>query len=81
VLHAEQTNLPIQIAGVASILYGLYAFTLPKTPPKAKDGKVSVVSLLGLDAIKSADRSFWTLIICSLLLMIPVAFYHAYANT
>jgi nucleoside transporter len=80
VLHAEQTALPIQIAGGASILYGLYAFTLPKTPPKAKEGKVTVVSLLGLDAIKSADRSFWTLIICSLLLMIPVAFYHAYAN-
>ena len=81
VLHAEQTALPIQIAGGASLLYGLYAFTLPNAPPRAKEGKVSAVSLLGLDALKTGDKSFWTLIICSLLLMIPVAFYHAYANT
>lgn len=80
VLHAEQTALPIQIAGGVSILYGLYAFTLPKTPPQAAQRKVSPASLLGLDAIKQGDRSFWTLIICSLLLMIPLSFYYAYAN-
>jgi nucleoside transporter len=78
--EAERTSLPLQLAGGVSILYGLYAFTLPKTPPRAGQSKPSLVTLLGLDAIGKADRSFWTLIVCSMLMMIPFSFYNVYAN-
>jgi nucleoside transporter len=78
--EAERTAMPLYLAGGVSILYGLYSFTLPKTPPRAGEGKPSVVTLLGLDAIKNSDRSFWVLIICSTLMMIPFSFYNVYAN-
>ncbi len=79
-LHAEQTVLPIRLAGIVSIAYGLYAFTLPANPPEAGNTRLNLAALLGVDAIRNADRSFWTLVACSLLLMIPLSFYYAYAN-
>lgn len=80
-LHAEQTATPIRIAAAASLAYGLYCFTLPDTPPRARGTKTNVLSLLGLDVIGAVrDRSFWILIGCSLLLMIPLSFYYAYTN-
>lgn len=78
--EAEQTAQPIYLAAGVSILYGLYSFTLPTAPPRAGQGRPSITSLLGLDAIKDGDRSFWALIVCSMLMMIPFAFYNAYAN-
>ena len=78
--EAERTAVPIYLAGAASIAYGLDSFTLPHTPPGAGRGKPSVVTLLGLDAIRDADRSFWTLIVCTTLMMVPFAFYNVYAN-
>lgn len=79
-LGAEETALPLRMAAGVSVLYGLYAFTLPATPPAASSKRVGLAGLLGLDAIKGGDRSFWALIGCSLLLMIPLSFYYAYAN-
>jgi nucleoside transporter len=78
--EAERTAQPLYLAGAVSILYGLYSFTLPNTPPQAGQGKVSLGSLLGLDAIRTSDRSFWVLIVCSMLMMIPFSFYNVYAN-
>ena len=78
--EAERTALPLQLAGGVSIAYGLYAFTLPRTPPRAGAGEASVGALLGLDAIRNSDRSFWTLIVCSMLMMIPFSFSNVYAN-
>lgn len=77
---AERTAMPLYLAGAGSLLYGLYAFTLPSTPPRAGQRKASLTALLGLDAIRTADRSFWVLIICSSLMMIPFSFYNIYAN-
>ena len=78
--NAERTAQPLYLAGAVSIAYGLYAFTLPKTPPRAEKGEASIGTLLGLDAIRTSDRSFWVLIICSTLMMIPFSFYNVYAN-
>jgi nucleoside transporter len=78
--EAERTAQPLQLAAAVSILYGLYSFSLPNTPPQAGQGKSSLGSLLGLDAIRTSDRSFWVLIICSTLMMIPFSFYNVYAN-
>ena len=80
-LHAEATALPIRLAGAVSLGYGLYSFTLPSLPPRAGAGRASVATLLGLDAIGTMRvPSFWVLIGCSLLLMLPLSFYYAYAN-
>ncbi|MCJ2182442.1 MFS transporter [Novosphingobium sp. 1949] len=79
-LHAEQSTWPIRLAAGASVVYGLYCFTLPATPPGAGDAPKTLWALLGIDAIRSGDRSFWTLVACSLLLMVPLSFYYAYAN-
>lgn len=78
--QAETTAMPLQLAGAVSILYGLYSFTLPSAPARAGQGSGSITALLGLDAIRNSDRSFWTLIICSMLMMIPFSFYNVYAN-
>lgn len=71
------------MAGVASAVLGLFAFTLPKTPPvKAAAGeKPSFASIIGLDAIKLLkDRNFLIFFISSVLICIPLAFYYQNAN-
>lgn len=80
-LKVEPTNVPLLIGSGASFLLGIYAFTLPNTPPKAKGEPISVGKLLGFDALKlMKNRSFAVLVISSLLVSIPLAFYYAFAN-
>jgi nucleoside transporter len=78
----EQTALPLYTAGVASLLLGLYSFTLPHTPPRgATDSPVSVRSILGLDALKHlGSRPFYVFIISSLLICIPLAAYYNFTQ-
>ncbi len=77
----EQTPLPLYTTGVASILLGLYSFTLPHTPPPAAGEKVSVRSILGLDALKQlGSRPFYIFIISSLLICIPLAAYYNFTQ-
>ena len=70
------------MVAIASALLGLFSFTLPKTPPKAKDGKKLTISdILGLDALKLLkDRNFLIFFIASILICIPLAFYYQNAN-
>lgn len=51
-LHLEKTAGQFYVASAASLLLGLYAFTLPKCPPLGKTQNNSWVSALGLDAFK-----------------------------
>lgn len=68
------------MSGIASLVLGLFSFTLPKTPPKGKGSKVSINQLLGLDALKLLkDKNFAVFFIASILICIPLAFY--YQNT
>ncbi|MBX9783916.1 MAG: nucleoside permease [Chitinophagaceae bacterium] len=70
------------LSGGASLLLGLFSFTLPKTPPKAKGTKVSVSDILGLDALKLLkDRNFLIFFISSILICIPLAFYYQNTNS
>jgi nucleoside transporter len=79
VLGADETGLPLTIAGIAGIAMGLYAFTLPHTPPSAKE-KVTVRQVLGLDALaKLKSPSFVVFIVSSFLICIPLSAYYAYA--
>lgn len=76
------TPTPFVIAGVASILMGLYCLTLPPTPPKATDKKVTVADVLGLEALQLLkDRSFAIFVISAFLISIPLSFYFSFAPT
>jgi len=71
------------MAGIVSLVLGLFSFTLPATPPKIASGeKVSVSQLLGLDALKLLkDKNFLIFFIASILICIPLAFYYQNANS
>lgn len=82
IVGAAETALPMQIAAGASVALGLFSFFLPNTPPRAKGTPIKILSLFGLDLVASVkDRNFWVFIVCSLLVVIPLSFYYAYANT
>ena len=77
----EQTALPLYTAATASIVLGLYSFTLPHTPPPAAGEAVSVRSILGLDALaRLGSRPFYIFIVSSLLLCIPLAAYYNFTQ-
>ena len=64
------------MTAIASAVLGVFSFTLPKTPPKAKGEKASLSQILGLDALKMLkDRNFFVFCISSVLICIPLAFY------
>ncbi len=71
------------MASIASLILGLFSFTLPKTPPikKAANEKSSISDILGLDAVKLlSDRNFLVFFVSSVLICIPLAFYYQNAN-
>jgi nucleoside transporter len=70
------------MAGIASLILGIYSFMLPKTPPVKQEGRSSSISeILGLDAIKLLqNRNFLIFFISSILICIPLAFYYQNAN-
>jgi nucleoside transporter len=70
------------MAGIASLVLGLFSFTLPATPPKGSTNeKIKVSELLGLDALKLLkDKNFAVFFISSILICIPLAFYYQNAN-
>jgi nucleoside transporter len=77
----EQTALPLYTAAGASILLGLYSFTLPHTPPTAAGQPVSMRSIIGVDAFRQlGSRPFYVFIAASLLLCIPLAAYYNFTQ-
>ncbi|MEO0475963.1 MAG: nucleoside permease [Planctomycetota bacterium] len=65
------------LGAISSLLLGVYAFTLPNTPPPAKDKPLDIGSLLMLDAIKLLKNPpFAVFAICSFLICIPLAYYY-----
>jgi len=68
------------VSMAVSILLGLYAFTLPNTPPTIK-GPVSFANVVGKDAfVLFKDRSFAIFFIASVLICIPLSFYYTWGN-
>jgi len=79
VLGADETGLPLRIAGIAGVVMGVYSYTLPHTPPSPKE-HVTVRQVLGLDALAQLKSpSFLIFIVSSFLICIPLSTYYAYA--
>jgi nucleoside transporter len=70
------------MCGCASLLLGLYSFTLPKTPPAATgQARKQLRDILGADALGLlAERNFLFFFLASILICIPLAFYYQHAN-
>ncbi|MGQ9563068.1 MAG: MFS transporter [Thermogutta sp.] len=67
------------LGGIVEILLGIYALTLPHTPPQAKEGGVGDV--LGLGAIKLLkDPEFLIFTVCAFLIGIPAVYYFVSCN-
>lgn len=80
-LKPEQTALPLYLTAGASLLLGLYSFTLPHTPPPAAGEHVSVESIIGVDAFKQlGSKSFYIFLASSLLISIPLAAYYNFTQ-
>ncbi len=78
-LEASDTSLPFTfyIASGASILLGIFSFTLPDVPPKGKSDSSS----LGLEAlVLLKDKSYLIFFISAVLICIPLSFYYSFAN-
>ena len=72
----------IKMVSIVSFIFGLYSFTLPKTPPsKNEKNKFSLKEIFGLDALKLLnDKNFFLFFISSILICIPLAFYYQNTN-
>lgn len=65
------------LGAISSLVLGAYCFTLPNTPPPAKDKPLDLGSLFMLDALKLLKNpSFLIFAICSSLICIPLAYYY-----
>jgi nucleoside transporter len=79
-LHAEKTPFIFHMAAVASLVLGLFSFTLPNTPPRASTG-ASASSAIGTEAIVLfKNRPYLIFFIAAILVCIPLSFYYSFAN-
>ena len=75
-LNGEQSAIQFYLAGGVSIAFGLFAFTLPHTPPRKTGADVSIGEVLGLDALGLLKKpSFAIFVGCVFLICIPLYFY------
>ena len=70
------------MAGIASLVLGVFSFTLPSTPPVlVTTDSASAAQALGLDALSLLkDRNLALFFVMSVLICIPLAFYYQYAS-
>jgi nucleoside transporter len=79
-MGVETTATPFLLACGASVVMGFYCLTLPHTPP-AGGGKITLGSLVGLDAlVMLKKRPYLVFVIASVLACIPLTFYFSFTN-
>ena len=79
-LRLELSPLPMQLAGMVSLIVAAYCLTLPATPPLRRDAPRGWSTLLGLDAVALLrDPIFALFVVASIVLSVPNQFYNAFA--
>jgi nucleoside transporter len=74
------TNMFYLAAG-ASLALGIFSFTLPNTPPPAKNEPLDLRALFMVDALKLlSEKAFLVFMLCSTLICIPLAYYYGIAS-
>lgn len=74
-------NNTFKMAAIASLVLGLFSFSLPNTPPLKKGEKISIGEILGLDAIRLLNnKSYRIFFLSSIAICIPLAFYYNFTN-
>jgi nucleoside transporter len=77
----SKTNLPLKMSAIVGLIYGLYSFSLPASPPQGRGQPFSLVKVLGFDALHLLTKpSYLVFAISSFLICIPLAFYYARTN-
>ena len=77
----EATASPLLLAAGLSLVMAVYCFTLPPTPPLARDQRFNVRTVLPLEALHVLrDRSMAVFALASFLICIPLQFYYAFTN-
>lgn len=80
VLAADAEATPMYLGGGASILLGLYCFTLPKTPPPSRGERTSWRQISGLDALKQVrSKPLIVFLVSATLAYIGFGTYFPYA--
>ena len=79
--NAEASAIPIRMAAVGSILFGLYALTLPHTPPLRAAHGFKISNIFPPDVFSLfKNRNFAIFAVASFLICIPLQFYYAFTN-
>ncbi len=80
VLGLELSPVPMQLAGITSLIFAAYCLTLPATPPLRRDAPRSLGTLLGFDALAlMRDPIFALFVFATIVLSVPNQFYNAFA--
>jgi nucleoside transporter len=80
-MQVEKSSTPFLLAAAGSIVMGIFSLALPHTPPLGKGQKVTVGTILGLDALVMLKRrSYLVFIVASILACIPLTFYFSFTN-
>jgi nucleoside transporter len=73
--------LTFKMAAIASLILGLFSFSLPDTPPLKKGQKTTVGDIIGLDSIGLLkNKSYLVFFLASVAICIPLAFYYNFTN-
>jgi MFS transporter, NHS family, xanthosine permease len=82
-LHLETSPGQFYVASAASLLLGLYAFTLPKCPPRMRETQSrSLLDVLGLTSFRLfRDRNMAVFFVFAMLLGAALQLTNAYGDT
>jgi len=80
--QTQRLDLTFRMAAIASAALGVYALTLPHTPPLARDRNAKLGEILGLDAALHLlrSRAYLVFFLASIAICIPLSFYYNFTN-